>query len=173
MTCVFSSAWSESQRAGRIRCGRPRRSPTWAVVRWRESRVYRLLRAGCRLVFRRAGRKTLVESWNGSTWSVVPSHRANVGTNELTKRVVYVNHVLSPSGGPAGASGHQDFDRIMGRGTWTVVAGPPSSSIECCGVLSVSCVSGPSCKAVGVTASSGRKTLILSGSSSAWSVSRK
>jgi hypothetical protein len=114
--------------------------------------------------------QTLVESWNGTSWSIVPSPNNGTSNNEL-------NGVSCVSTTSCSAVGY--YDTSMGvsqtlveswNGTsWSVVPSPNNgtSNNELNGV---SCVSVSSCKAVGSVVSTGIETLIESWNGRHWSI---
>jgi hypothetical protein len=120
------------------------------------------------------GSRTLVESWNDTAWSVVPSPTpGNYGG---------LSGVSCSSAGSCIAVGDYSYGTgsatsILSRtlveswnGTaWSVVSGPSPSVAY---LYSVSCASARSCKAVGDYASSivRRRTLVESWNGTAWSV---
>ena len=120
---------------------------------------------------------TLVESWNGTSWSIVPSRNKGLG-NEL-------NDVSCVSASSCTAVGYTS-DKAIGERTlveswngasWSIVpspsTGPPKALDELDGV---SCVSASACTAVGdsfemnISRSSEARTLIESWDGTAWSV---
>jgi hypothetical protein len=114
--------------------------------------------------------QTLIESWNGTSWSIVPSPNNGTSNNEL-------NGVSCVSTTSCSAVGY--YDTSMGvsqtlveswNGTsWSVVPSPNNgtSNNELNGV---SCVSVSSCKAVGSVVSTGIETLIESWNGRHWSI---
>jgi hypothetical protein len=117
--------------------------------------------------------KALIESWNGTSWSVVPSpHPAS------SSPILYGVSCVSAAGCTAVGSdyplnsGHiQTFDESWNGTKWSVVPSPsPASEYN---VLSaVSCVSAAACTAVGsqYDTPTEQRTLAESWNGAAWSV---
>ncbi len=119
--------------------------------------------------------RTLIESWNGTAWSIVPSPNDGSNFNELlgvscvsTTSCQAVGDVLdSISGDPI-----KTLIESWNGTAWSLVPSPsPGTSANA--LYGVSCVSATSCKAVGsLTNSTYRvsKTLIESWNGTAWSL---
>jgi hypothetical protein len=120
-----------------------------------------------------AGRTTLIERWNGTTWTIVPSPNPNPG------RVNLLADVSCASAANCFAVGFTDngsklvalIERWNGT-KWTRVVGPqrkPGGSSELEGV---SCTSATACTAVGYdTGSNGwTRTLVLRWNGTKWTI---
>jgi hypothetical protein len=115
--------------------------------------------------------RSLIESWNGSTWSIVPGPSPSVA---------YLYGVSCISARSCKAVG--DYASSLGAfwalvesfngTTWSIVPGPRPSVAYLYGV---SCVSTRSCKAVGEHANSSGvvRTLVESWNGTAWTVRPK
>jgi hypothetical protein len=110
--------------------------------------------------------RTLIESWDGSTWSVVPS-ADNTGDN-------YLAGVSCVSASSCTAVGHysvtiegneQTLAESWDGSTWSIVPSPNSGSGST--LAGVDCISASSCTAVG---DSSAGTLVESWDGSTWSV---
>ena len=113
---------------------------------------------------------TLVESWNGTSWSVVPSPSRGSGGNVLDG----VSCVSAAACTAVGAHGAGSASRTLvesWNGTsWSVVPSPNPGS-EGSFLHGVSCVSAAACTAVGsYTTSSAIGTLVESWNGTSWSV---
>ena len=113
--------------------------------------------------------KTLIESWNGTTWSVVPS------PNAARARLSFLTGVSCASAATCTAVGYYfstpGADRTLIESwngtTWTVVPSPSRGN----SLTDVSCVSAAACTAVGsYTTGNAYKTLIESWNGTTWTV---
>jgi len=111
--------------------------------------------------------QTLVESWNGSAWSIVPSPD-QAGNDQL-------NGVSCPSSTFCVAVGTWKNDTLFEfwNGTkWSIVSSPTIGGYSNRSLSSVSCVSATSCMAVGNTlvGGVGEESLTESWNGSKWSI---
>jgi hypothetical protein len=111
--------------------------------------------------------QTLIESWNGSTWSMVSSPDANADNNVLNGvtclSAASCTAVGSYSGGTA-----QNLVESWNGTAWSLVTSPDEGTGG--NALSgVSCAAASSCAAVGYSAG-GNRTLAESWNGTAWSV---
>jgi hypothetical protein len=110
--------------------------------------------------------ETLVESWNGTGWTVTPSPNPGLG-NELYG----VSCFSSTSCAAVGKHGNEPLIERWKGTKWVLVSSPHKGMSSVLG--SVSCVSAKSCTAVGTydsAASGHQQTLIESWNGSTWSV---
>jgi hypothetical protein len=110
--------------------------------------------------------QTLVESWNGTTWSLVSSPNMGTADEELNE----LNGVSCVSASSCTAVGQFDGNTLVESWdgtTWSIVTSPNGASFSNNNLDSVSCVSASSCTATG---SSGSGTLVESWDGTAWSV---
>src|SRR5438093_5065997 len=120
-----------------------------------------------------AGPRTLIESWNGTSWSVVPSPSPSV-TGNFLYGVSCVSVAACTAVGARSTSSTQNRYATLveswdGTG-WSVVASP-SPSVTRNFLYGVSCVSVAACTAVGSHNVNGRsRTLIESWNGTSWSV---
>jgi hypothetical protein len=119
---------------------------------------------------------TVVETWDGTTWSVVPSPNPGPGGNDLNG-VSCLSTSFCVAVGTALGSPPQELLTLveMWDGTtWSVVPSPDPSnqSVPINELSGVSCISTVSCTAVGdyITNTGSRKALIESWDGTAWSV---
>jgi len=124
--------------------------------------------------------QTLVESWNGRAWSIVPSPDNGSYDNELTDvscvSTTSCRAVGSATTVPAGAFGaggiNQSFVESWNGKVWTIAENPNPGTVLTT-LSSVSCISAKSCTAVGSYQDAGsnlRRTLVESWNGSAWKV---
>ncbi len=111
--------------------------------------------------------KTLVESWNGTAWSVVPSPNPGSGNDSLFG----VSCVSATDCTAVGSSDNTALVESWNGTAWSVVPSPNAagSGNE---LLAVSCVSATACTAVGeyLNAEDNQRTLAESWNGTAWSV---
>src|SRR4029077_20396695 len=115
--------------------------------------------------------RTLLESWNGTRWSVVPS--PNLGANNYLRGVSCTSATACTTAGSY-TNGGADMTLIESwNGTsWSIVPSPnPGTSSN--DLAGVSCISPTACTAAGYynpNASSTYRTLIESWNGTRWSV---
>jgi hypothetical protein len=113
--------------------------------------------------------QTLVESWNGATWSIVPSPSPGAWDNVLTS-VSCVSASSCTAVGYVNYSGstRQTLVESWNGATWSVVSTPNLAGQNTLG--SVSCVSINSCMTVGSYGVTVNQTLVESWNGMVWSV---
>jgi len=118
--------------------------------------------------------QTLVETWNGTAWSIVPSPNPGPGTRDFLYGVSCVTAAFCTAVGRYGVPTTQKSDpitEIWNGSTWSVAPNPPK--LHNADLASVSCVSATACTAVGsrrrITPPD-RGTLAESWNGSSWSV---
>jgi hypothetical protein len=112
--------------------------------------------------------RTLIESWNGTSWSVVPS--PNPGSRDVFGGVSCASAAACTAAGYyAVGGGHKTLIEAWNGTSWSVVPSPnvvPNDYLD-----SVSCASAAVCTAAGLSFISGKfKTLIESWNGASWSV---
>ncbi len=110
--------------------------------------------------------QTLIESWNGSAWSIVPSPAT--GFSGSLSAVSCVSASFCTAAGfytPSEGSPVQTLVETWNGSSWSVVSSPNSGTGD--ELAGVSCVSASFCTAVGQAAGS---TLVESWNGSAWSI---
>jgi len=116
--------------------------------------------------------QTLIEQWNGSAWSIVPSPNQGVGLNNALTGVSCTSSDGCIAVGTAsnGTADQTLVERWNGT-TWSIVSSPNTASIRNNDLNGVSCTSGVDCTAVG-SASNGivDQTLIEQWNGTAWSI---
>ena len=118
--------------------------------------------------------QTLIESWNGSAWSIVPSP----DTSSTLDNALSAVSCSSPSacvavGGQTGASAHaQTLIESWNGSAWSIVPSPNISASQDDGLSGVSCSGPSSCVAVGANlpAGSADQTLTELWNGSVWSI---
>src|SRR5215469_12044335 len=117
--------------------------------------------------------RTLIETWNGTAWSIVPSPNPRTGTANFLFGVSCVTAAFCAAVGRYGQPDTAKSDpitEIWNGSTWSVAPNP--QKLHNADLASVSCVSATACTAVGshrrLTAPRG--TLAESWNGSSWSV---
>ncbi len=114
----------------------------------------------------------LIETWNGSAWSIVPSPAAPSGTYDELHGVA----CPGPSncvavGNSYDGSTNQNLIESWNGSTWSVVTSPDTSPSQDNGLSSVACTTPTSCVAVGAySIGSLGRTLVESWDGSTWSI---
>jgi hypothetical protein len=117
--------------------------------------------------------KTLIESWNGTSWSAIPSPNPSRTFNTLGGVSCVSASACTAVGGWNGPAGHGRTLIESWNGTkWSAVASPDPAPYD--GLDNVSCVSANACTAVGnstqTTTGTAASTLIESWNGTSWSV---
>ena len=157
--------------------GRSSRAPTQVAAQRRlwgsVLRQCNELHGGRILPHDSAGYETLVESWNGSTWSIIPSPNGPKGSVIISSYLFGVSCVSATDCTAVGDSGAQTLVESWNGSTWSIIASPNTSSGDIDNLLGVSCVSATDCTAVGYAeniSASPIQTLIESWNGSTWSL---
>jgi hypothetical protein len=114
--------------------------------------------------------QTLAESWDGASWSIVPSPNEGAGDNELRSISCTATNNCVAVGWYVDALGQdQTLSEVWNGSAWSIVPSPNTAVNDY--LTSVSCYSG-GCAAVGydVNASNLDQTLIETYNSSAWTL---
>ncbi len=116
--------------------------------------------------FADAPEETLVESWNGSTWTIVPSpNSGTIGSDLQAVSCVSASSCTAVGSGSDGATLIESWN----GSTWSAVSSPdggPTTNL----LYGVSCSAADSCMAVGYYLTSVKNTLAESWNGSTWSV---
>jgi hypothetical protein len=116
--------------------------------------------------------QTLIESWNGSSWSIAPSPSSGTGQNILYGVSCYAARSCTAVGySDTSLGGFQTVIESWNGSSWTLVASPNIGTSS--DLLSVSCRSSSACQAVGSydSASLGvGQTLVESWNGTSWSI---
>jgi hypothetical protein len=117
--------------------------------------------------------KTLVESWNGSAWTITPSPNIASNPNWINSDVLNAVSCVSATSCQAVGYSNDSHNSHTFTESWNGTAWTISPSADYGPLFSVSCVSASSCMAVGnyVNASGYPQTLIESWNGSAWTIS--
>jgi hypothetical protein len=112
--------------------------------------------------------RSLVESWNGSTWSVESSPTVGSEGDDLNTIFCKSARRCIAAGWSDGSSSIQTLTETWSQGTWTVSPSPSPSTDNL--LFSISCSSTRACTAVGYEGedSSTYRTLIESWNGSTW-----
>ena len=114
--------------------------------------------------------QTLIESWNGSAWSIVPSPNTSPTQGNLLAGVSCTGPSACVAVG-AGGTGQTLIESWNGS-AWSIVPSPNTSPTQVNGLGGVSCSLPTACVAVGAYYASGdfSQTLIESWNGSVWSI---
>jgi YVTN family beta-propeller protein len=114
--------------------------------------------------------QTLVESWNGTTWSVVPSPNEGTGYNMLNGIYCLNSSNCIAVGDYMSGSAYQTLVETWNGSSWTIVSSPDKGS-NYNYLFDVSCVDVNECQAAGYyEKGSNYQTLIETYDGSGWSV---
>jgi hypothetical protein len=113
--------------------------------------------------------KPLIETWNGTEWSVVPSPVRETAGEDALKGVSCVNARQCVAVGAAGGTLAESWN---GR-EWSILETPNPTGGERITLNGVSCIPWGSCAAVGSdTTANGSQTLVETSQGSKWSLAR-
>src|SRR5439155_1338340 len=112
--------------------------------------------------------RTLIESWNGSTWTIATSPNNGTGYNHLSA-ISCVSAISCTAVGEYSGTTRTLIESWDGA-VWSLVASPNRGTGNnfLSALYGVSCVSASSCSAVGEYLASLRRTLIEAWDGSAW-----
>ncbi len=109
--------------------------------------------------------QTLIESWDGNTWSIQPSPNASGPAGNLVSYLQGVSCTSASScmavGNSDDSSGVQTLAESWNGSTWTIVPTPNPSGSTISFLLGVSCFSSTNCFAVGYQSATGATTETL------------
>ena len=116
--------------------------------------------------------QTLIESWDGTTWSIVPSPSLSPTQNTLLG--VSCNdlaHCMAVGSAQVGTNGLETLTESWNGSTWSIVPDPAPTS-PYAELTGVSCISSADCVAVGTfdNATGGSNTLVESWDGATWSI---
>ena len=118
--------------------------------------------------------QTLIESWDGNSWSIVPSPNIGTESNFLTGMACVSSSFCTAAGSYYTSSGPaQTLIESWDGNSWSIVPSPNHGvGTESNFLSGVACVSPSSCTAVGSysNASGGFQTLIESWNGTSWSI---
>ena len=116
--------------------------------------------------------QTLIEQWNGSTWTVVPSADASPTVNEYLEGVSCVTTTFCVAVGSSETGGSDRTLVETWNGTsWSIAASPDVSPTGSDELYAVSCTSASFCVAAGETyTGSAEQTLALVWNGSTWTI---
>jgi hypothetical protein len=118
-----------------------------------------------------ASTRTLIERWDGSQWSIVPSPNVGAGNNALSDVAVVSPTDIWAVGSYSGATGYQTLTLRWDGSSWSIVPSPNSNSINY--LSGVSAVSANDVWAVGnhhSCSSCSKQSLIEHWDGSNWSI---
>jgi hypothetical protein len=114
-------------------------------------------------------RDSLIESWNGKKWSVVPSQNPGPYDNPLEAVSCVSATACTAVGYSPIPHGVQTLVEAWNGAVWQTVSSPNTASAKNY-LLGVSCVSASACTAVGQHGDAGAATLVESWNGHQWSV---
>ncbi len=116
--------------------------------------------------------KTLIESWNGTTWTVVPSpNRPTVHPSDELISASCVSAQACTAVGWGGSKGNKTLIESWNGTKWSIVPSPNGPAGGVSHLTGVSCLSASVCMAVGSATGPTRiATLIESWNGTAWSI---
>jgi hypothetical protein len=106
--------------------------------------------------------QTLIESWDGASWSVVPSPNGPGSASSLGGVSCINPSGCTAVGGSSEGTGGTTLIESWDGSTWSVVTSPNRGNPPAAGLGGVSCVGPTSCTAVGSSGNSSSKTLVES-----------
>lgn len=116
--------------------------------------------------------QTLIQRWNGITWSIVPSPN----TSSTSSNILYDVACVSASdcwavGYAAGVSAFQTLTMHWNGASWTIVSSPSTAAVQNNFLNDVTCVSATECWAVGFyDPGSPYQTLVERWDGSSWTI---
>jgi hypothetical protein len=115
--------------------------------------------------------RTLIEQWNGSTWSIVPSPNTSPSIGSYLVAVSCVTATFCMAVGNSDGPGSQRTLTEQWNGsTWSIVPSPNSSPTIINELRAVSCASASFCVAVGESFATPGRTLALQWNGSVWTI---
>jgi hypothetical protein len=116
--------------------------------------------------------QTLVEQWNGTTWSIVPSPNPSVTQDSQLNGVSCTSASSCTAVGYAySGSSFQTLIEQWNGTAWSIVTSPNATTTQDNGLYGVSCISASACTAVGnYLTGTNDQTLIEQWNGTAWSL---
>ena len=114
--------------------------------------------------------QTLIEQWNGSTWTAVPSPNTSPTEDNRLEGVSCVTTTFCEAvGSSENGSSNQTLVETWNGTSWSIASSPDTSPTYSDDLYGVSCTSASFCEAVGETyTGSAEQTLALNWNGSAW-----
>ncbi len=114
--------------------------------------------------------RTLIESWNGSTWSILPKPNKRRTPNQLNG-VSCISPTSCTAVGYAGSKREQTFVESWNGAKWSVTHHSHNEGVQNNALNGVSCVSATSCEAVGqYSTRKATLTLVDSWNGTTWTI---
>ncbi len=132
--------------------------------------------AGYTLTGGATNRQTLIEQWNGTTWTVVPSPDTSATDNDGLAAVSCTSASACTAVGYHSTTSSAPTQTLIEQWngtTWSIVPSPSSSATQFDNLNGISCTSASACTAVGsqsTTASGPAQTLIEQWDGTTWSI---
>ncbi|HEY5109557.1 MAG TPA: putative Ig domain-containing protein [Acidimicrobiales bacterium] len=116
--------------------------------------------------------QTLIERWNGSTWSIVASPNTSTTKDNLLRSVSCTSATACTAVGDYDSgTNYQTLVERWNGSTWSIVASPNTSTTQDNVLQSVSCTSATACTVVGnYSNASGPQTLAEQWNGTTWSI---
>ena len=117
--------------------------------------------------------KTLIESWNGTSWSIIPSPDPSGATDSDLQNVSCLSSTDCTAVGESSSDSFSTFQTLVEswNGTsWSIIPSPDPSGATASDLQSVSCLSSTDCTAVGYFVVTSAETLVESWDGTAWSI---
>jgi hypothetical protein len=112
---------------------------------------------------------TLIESWNGSTWSISTSPNSGTQDNRLMGVSCVPTGSCTAVGSFLGPGSEQTLVETLSGGAWSIVPSPNNGAFD--DLLAVGCPSASSCTAVGFSlGATAAQTLVEAWNGSAWAI---
>lgn len=117
------------------------------------------------------GDLSLIETWDGATWSIAPSPNVSTTGNDLNGVSCPTPRACVVVGDQYDGSAYQTLVETLRGGAWSVTPSPNHSTTRVNSLLSVSCTSPMNCEAVGSFNNGTRdQTLIETWNGTGWSM---
>jgi hypothetical protein len=113
--------------------------------------------------------QTLIESWNGTKWSIVPSPNGRGNLNSFIS-ISCVSASACTAVGSQGDSAGKPLIESWNGVKWSVVPGPDTGHAAAAVLLGVSCPARTACMAVGSYGTSLKRTFVESWNGTKWSI---
>ena len=116
--------------------------------------------------------QSLVETWNGSAWSIAPSPNVSIPTHNALYGISCTSATFCMAAGSyLNGSSKQTLVEAWNGSTWSITASPNMSTIQDNQLTSISCTSPTACVAVGdYSNGTNGQTLVETWDGSAWSI---
>jgi len=115
--------------------------------------------------------QTLVEEWDGTTWSIVTSPNTSPTlSNDLAAVSCVSPSACTAVGHSSNGSVDQSLIEQWNGATWSITPSPDTSSEQASDLGGVSCPTSDTCYATGTTGNANDQPLFLAGNGTSWSL---